>query len=267
MTARSERRMHMQAAGGVQLEVFSGGRGEPLLVLHDQEYVNAWYPFLEDLAAHLAVLVPSHPGFGRSELPKELDSVDDLAYLYLDYAGSLGQVNLLGLGLGGWIAAEMAVRCTHHLKRLVLVDAVGIKVSDRTTRDIADTFILDPQQFLELAWHDPAAGAQQMKIPGLGSYSEDELLTLLRNRQSAALFGWKPFMHNPKLRLRLHRIDIPTLVLWGEADRVVTPDYGRAFAERIPDARFEVIPQAGHYPYLERPGDFAKAVMSFLGRG
>jgi pimeloyl-ACP methyl ester carboxylesterase len=256
----------LRTIGGVRVEVFAGGRGEPLLVLHDHEYVNAWHPFLDSLAGRFSVLAPSHPGFGRSELPADFDTVDDLAYLYLELLRSLGPtpVHVVGLGLGGWIAAEMAVRCTHQIARLVLVDAVGIKVSGPTERDIADTFIIGPREFLELAWHDPEAGAERMKLPGLGSYSEDELVMLLSNRRSAALFTWKPFMHNPKLRRRLARIDRPALVLWGESDRIVTPEYGRAYAGLIPGARFQTIAAAGHYPYLERPEEFVAAVTTFL---
>jgi pimeloyl-ACP methyl ester carboxylesterase len=189
-------------------------------------------------------------------------------------------VSVLGLGIGGWIAAEMAVRCTHHIKRLGLVDAVGIKVSGPTKRDIADTFIIPPQEFLGLAWHDPELGAQRMKLPGVSalhtggtqaavagtaaSLTESELVALLRNRQSAALFTWKPFMHNPKLRARLRRVDVPSLVLWGESDRIVSPEYGRAYAQAIPGARFQTLPAAGHYPYLEQPDAFVEAVETFL---
>ena len=92
-------------------------------------------------------------------------------------------------------------------------------------------------------------------------------MTILRNRQSAALFAWKPFMHNPKLRTWLRRIDVPTLVLWGESDRIVTPAYGRAYADSIPGARFQTIPAAGHYPYLEQPEAFTAALTAFLGAG
>jgi len=234
--------------------------------LHDQEYLNAWHPFLQSLATSFSVVAPSHPGFGRSDLPRDFDTIDDLAYLYLDLLAALGlgPAHLIGLGLGGWIAAEVAVRCSHQIDRLVLVDAVGIKVSGPTSRDIADTFVVGPRELLELAWHDPAAGEERMKLPGLGSFSEDELVTLLRNRQSAALFAWKPFMHNPKLKGRLARINRPTLVLWGESDRIVGPEYGRAYAERIPGARFQLIPAAGHYPYLEQPEAFVQAVRAFL---
>jgi pimeloyl-ACP methyl ester carboxylesterase len=144
---------------------------------------------------------------------------------------------------------------------------VGIKISGRTTRDIADTFVIGPEEFLKLAWHDPAAGARQMKVPGMGSLSEEVLVTLLRNRESVAYLAWKPFLHNPRLRARLSRIDIPTLVLWGESDRIVTPKYGRAYAQSIPGAQFQVIPAAGHYPYLEQPEAFVAAVAAFLQEG
>ena len=256
----------LRTVGSVRLEVLAGGQGAPLLLLHDHEYDHAWHPFLEALGARFSVLAPAHPGFGRSDLPEDFDAVDDVAYLYLDLLRSLGPApaHLVGLGFGGWIAAEMAVRCTHQIERLVLVDAVGIKVSGPTERDVADTFTIGPRELLELAWHDPAAGAERMKLPGLGSLSEEELIRLLRNRQSAALFAWKPFMHNPKLARRLARIDRPTLVLWGESDRIVRPEYGRSYARLIPGARFRVIEGAGHYPYLERPGAFVEAVVGFL---
>ncbi len=261
-----EHQEETRTVGGVQLQVLSGGRGDPLLVLHDYEYYNEWQPFEAALSASYSVLVPSHPGFGASEFPPHFDSIDDLAYVYLDLLRDLGsdRVSVLGLGVGGWIAAEVAVRCTHHLRRLVLVDAVGIKVGGVTDRDITDTFIIGPKDFLQVAWHDPAAGAEQMKLAGLTQLAEPELTTVLRNRQTAAILTWKPFMHNPALRRRLARIDVPTLVLWGESDRIVSPDYGRAYAAAIPGARFQSIPAAGHYPYLEQPEPFVAAVSAFL---
>ncbi|HZU06269.1 MAG TPA: alpha/beta hydrolase [Chloroflexota bacterium] len=265
----SSHQSELRPVSGVTLEILSGGRGEPLLVLHDYEYLNEWQPFEAALAEHYTVVVPSHPGCGRSAFPQEFESIDDLAYLYLDLLREFApaRVHLMGLGVGGWIAAEIAVRCTHHLRRLVLVDAVGIKISDPTTRDIADTYIIGPEEFLKLAWHDPAAGARVMKLPGLGSLSEQELVMLFRGRQSIAQLAWKPFMHNPRLRAWLRRIDIPTLVLWGASDRIVTPEYGQTYAQLIPGARFQVLPAAGHYPYLEQPEAFVAAVTAFLQEG
>jgi pimeloyl-ACP methyl ester carboxylesterase len=251
---------------GVTLQVFRGGQGPTLLVLHDCEVMTEWQPYHAALAARFTVLAPCHPGFGASERPESIDSIDDLAYLYLDLVADFGpqRVDVLGLGMGGWIAAEMAVRCSHSLRRLVLADAVGIKVSGRTEVDIVETFILTRDQLLEASWHDAALGAECMKLPGAPGLADEELLTLIRNREAAARLTWKPFMHNPALRRWLHRIRVPTLVLWGESDRIVRPDYGRAFQQAIPAAQFQLIPAAGHYPYLERPDDFVASVTAFL---
>jgi pimeloyl-ACP methyl ester carboxylesterase len=254
-----------QVVNGLTLQVFRGGQGPTLLVLHDCEVMTEWQPYHAALAAQFTVLAPSHAGFGASEGAESIDSIGDLAYLYLDFVASLGQeVDVLGLGMGGWVAAEMAVRCGHHLRRLILTDTVGIKVSGRTEVDIVETFILSREQLCEVGWHDPALGAERMKLPGAPGLAREELLTLIRNREAAARLTWKPFMHNPALRRWLHRIAVPTLVLWGESDRIVRPDYGRAFQQAIPGAQFQLIPSAGHYPYLERPDAFVAAVTAFL---
>jgi pimeloyl-ACP methyl ester carboxylesterase len=241
---------------------------EPLVVLHDAEsLVSGDEPYLQRLAERFHVVVPSHPGFGGSSLPPDFDAVDDLAYAYLDLLRELDpehKVHLVGLGFGGWIAAELAVRCTHGLRSLSLVDALGIKVGGVQDRDIADIFVVDTDELVRLSWHDPELGAQKMPLPGKSALDEQQLTTLLRNRQSTALFGWKPFLHNPKLRRRLARIDVPTLVVWGESDGWVSVDYGRAFAQAIPGAQFELISQAGHFPYLERPDAFVETLSGWL---
>ncbi len=251
---------------GVPLQVFRGGQGPTLLVLHDYEVVTEWLPYHAALAQRFSVIAPSHPGFGASERPENIENIDDLAYLYLDYLEGLGAepVDILGMGMGGWIAAEVAIRSSHSIRRLVLADAVGIKISGPTEVDILDTFILTGKQLLEASWHDQALGAQRMKLAYTPDLTYEEVVPMARNRESAIRFGWKPFMHNPKLRQWLHRITVPTLVLWGENDRIVRPDYGRAFQQAIPGAKFQAIPEAGHYPYLERPEEFVDAVTAFL---
>jgi pimeloyl-ACP methyl ester carboxylesterase len=260
----SQQQQHL--VDGVTLQVLQGGQGPTLLVLHDCEVMTEWQPYHTALANHFAVLAPCHPGFGGSERPENIDSIDDLAYLYLDFIAGRGpqSVDILGLGLGGWIAAEMAVRCCHAMRRLILADSVGIKVSGRTEVDIVDIFILNRDQLLEVGWHDAALGAEHMKLPGTPGLPDAELLTLIRNRETAVRFAWKPFMHNPLLRRWLRRITVPTLVLWGASDRIVRPDYGRAFQQAIPGAQFQLIPAAGHYPYLEQPEAFVASVTAFL---
>jgi pimeloyl-ACP methyl ester carboxylesterase len=219
---------------------------------------------MELLASEYSVISPSHPGFGASDLPEGCDSVDDLAYMYLDLLRESGPAHVIGMGFGGWIAAEMAVRCTHDIRSLVLVGALGIKAKGREAAEIADIFVMEPRRLLEMAWHDPILGEEKMRLAGLGPMAESDLVTLFRNRQAAALYAWNPFMHNPKLLGRLHRVTVPTLLVWGESDRIVDLDYGQAFARAIPGARFEVLEAAGHYPYLERPERFVELVTRFL---
>jgi pimeloyl-ACP methyl ester carboxylesterase len=128
--------------GARSLQALRGGRGEPVLILHDIDYVNEWQPFEQLLAARFRLTAPSHPGFGASELPPELDSVDDLAYLYLDLLREIGSHHVIGCGFGGWLAAEIAVRCDDD-RSLVLVDPSGPRWVT-ASRDIADTFVLRP---------------------------------------------------------------------------------------------------------------------------
>jgi pimeloyl-ACP methyl ester carboxylesterase len=254
--------------GEVELEVFSrgAGAGEAVVFLHDLDYLNGVeYAFIEGLGRTRRVLAPSHAGFGGSSLPEGADSVDDLAYIYLDWLKTLGPVHLVGAGFGGWIAAEVAVRCTHDIKSLTLVDALGIKVSGPAVTDIKDMFVLSSRELIEACWHEADLGERLMPLPVAGKgFDEDRLTQLLGNRRTAALTAWNPFMHNPKLRARLRRIDVPTLVVWGASDRLVTPEYGRAYANAIPNARFQLIDQAGHYPYLEKPSEFLKRLEAFL---
>jgi len=168
---------------------------------------------------------------------------------------------LIGLSFGGWIAAELAVTCHHRLDGLVLVDAFGIKVSDRETRDILDVFNTAPQEVRRLSWHDPVTWA-----PDLDALSDDELVIRARNWESLCLYGWNPYMYNPQLKRWLRRNTVPTLVMWGASDGIVKPSYGRAFSELIPGSRFELIERAGHHPETEQPRAFVDTVVKFLNR-
>lgn len=252
----------MVSVAGVELEMVERGSGRSLLWLHGEEGLDPGAPFLDLMAGMGRVLAPSHPGFGHSPDSGAIDSVDDLAYLYLDLLAGRDARNavVIGSSLGGWIAAEMAVRCADRLAGLVLVAPLGIKVGDRETRDIPDIFALPPAEVLRLTYADPARAALDYT-----KLSDDQLTVIARNREATALYAWEPYFHNPKLRQRLRRITVPTLLPWGAQDRFVTAGYyGAAYRAAIPGARVSTIEQAGHFPHIEQPEALAEGLRAFL---
>lgn len=246
--------------GDVTLDVIVRGDGPPMLYLHGAGGIRTDTPFLDLLARDARVIAPSHPGFGRSPLPDWFDTVDDLAYLYLDFleAFDLHDVTLVGFSMGGWTAAEIAVRNTSRIARLILVDAVGIKVGDRETRDFPDMYAVNPVDLMNLLFHDTSFA------PKIGEMSDDDITTVARNREAAAMYLWEPYLHNPKLRRRLHRIDVPTLMIWGAEDRLAPPAYGRAYCDSIPGATFTTIENCGHVPEVECPQELCDRIASFV---
>ncbi len=258
-------------AGPLALEMLRQGSGRPILLVHGINPVSPKAPFLGPLAEHGEVIAPSHPGFGASPLPEDFDTMYDLVHLYRDVLDALpDHVTMIGFSFGGWIAAEVAVAGHPKLDRLILVDPVGIKLGGREERDIVHFFNTNPTELNRRSWHDPAR--RPAGNYGLGwqaaiddTISDAELVTLARNWDSLCLYGWRPHMYNPQLKHWLRRISVPTLALWGASDRIVTPDYGRAYSALIPGAQFAVIAQAGHHPELEQPRAFVDHVVRFLG--
>jgi pimeloyl-ACP methyl ester carboxylesterase len=246
---------------GITIETVDRGSGRAILFLHPGIGLDPASPFIDKFVAQARVIAPTHPGFGRSEQPKSFNAVDDLAYFYLDLLDQLDlrEVALVGVSLGGWIAAEIAIKSTARLSHLVLANAVGIKVGDRETRDIADIFAIADKEFNTLAYCDPNVAARDYK-----AMPEADVLAAARNREATARYAWSPYMHDPKLKTRLHRIRIPTLILWGEADRILSEPYGRAYCAAIPGARFETVAHAGHFPHIEQPDEFARRVLAFV---
>jgi pimeloyl-ACP methyl ester carboxylesterase len=248
---------------GVTLEIEEKGQGRPLLFLHPGEGLQPDRPWLDRLARHHRVIAPHHPGFGGSALPDWLGTVDDLAYLYLDLAASLQLQDavLIGACFGGWVAAEIAVRNTQRFAGLLLSAPLGIKAGGVLDRDITDMHAIPRADFMRLAWADPAKGEiDYTQLP------ETELAAIARGREALCVFGWKPYMHNPRLKRWLHRIDIPTHLLWGEQDGIVSLAYGEAWKAEIPGATLETIPSAGHYPHWEQPDAFVRALLAFTER-
>src|SRR5471032_1489992 len=151
---------------GVRLATFDRGSGPPLLFLHPGIGIDPKAPVLDLLARNHRVIAPTHPGFGNSDLPKGMSTVDDLSYFYLDLleAHDLREVAVVGVSFGAWIAAEIAVKTTERLSRLVLANAVGIKVADRETRDIVDIWALTEPELNKLAYFDPKIAERDYKI-------------------------------------------------------------------------------------------------------
>jgi pimeloyl-ACP methyl ester carboxylesterase len=244
---------------GIPLTIRQFGEGVPMLFLHGLDGPTPGARFFSLLANRFRLIVPTHPGFSGTPVPDAIDSIDDLAYLYLELLDEMGldDVILAGASLGGWIAAELAVKCSHRLAGLVLVDSVGIKPGDRETRDIPDMFAMSLATFAELTHHD------QNHLPDFSAMSDEALSEISQNREAAALYLWEPYMHDPKLLHRLHRVGVPTLLIRGESDRFVSASYTEAFRVAIPNAQLTTILQAGHSPHLEQPAEFAGHVLSF----
>jgi pimeloyl-ACP methyl ester carboxylesterase len=244
----------------VSLEVSLVGEGPPLLFLHGGDYFAQNKDFLERLARSRRVMIPRHPGFGGSERPDGFRSVQDLAYLYLDLLDQqrLSDVVLVGSSFGGWIALEICVRSVERIGRLALIDTLGVKFGGREQRDIADIYALPADEVLRRTFFDPSGAA-----PDYAQIDDAEAALIASDRAATALYGWRPYMHNPGLRQWLHRVRVPTLVVWGQSDGIVAPDYGQKLCQSLPDARFELIPEAGHYPQIERPGAVADAIERF----
>jgi len=245
---------------GTRIDVIERGSGRPLLFLHPENGIEPALAAIDALAKGARVIAPTHPGFGRSELPKGMRTVDDLSYFYLDMLDQLDlrDLTVVGVSLGAWIAAEIAVKSSARFAKLVMANAVGVKVGDRETRDIVDVFALTEKEFIDIAYCDAALGTRDYK-----ALPDAEVLAAARAREATARFAWNPYFHNPRLKSRLHRIRIPTLFLWGAHDRMLSEAYGRAYCAMIPGARFEMMERAGHFPHQEQPKVFAEQVLAF----
>jgi pimeloyl-ACP methyl ester carboxylesterase len=244
------------------LELLDCGEGRPLLFLHGGGGFEARQPFVGLLSANRRLIAPSHPGFGQSKLPDWIDSVDDIAYLYLELMDRLGlrELDVVGCSVGGWIAAEMATKSPERIRRMVLVSPVGIKVGPADKLDIPDIFAMPEEEVHKLLYHDPSRAKHD-----IAKMSDEDLTAIFRAREALALLTWEPWMHNPKLRRRLHRIAASTLLLRGESDGLVSEAYLEAYCGLLPNARTLTIKAAGHMPQLEQPAAFADLVLEFLG--
>ena len=246
---------------GATVRLFLGGAdyAPPLVFLHGAGGHTGWMAFLEELSQHYRVFAPEHPGFGQSDDPPWLDNVADLAYFHLDLLKALGldRVHLIGTSLGGWVAAEMAVRNTARLASLTLVCAVGITAEGQPIDDI---FRMPVDENLRRFYADQDRAARRV-----GDMLRVDMSVVAKNRATVMRLAYRPRFHNPDLAKWLHRIDVPTLLVWGEQDGLVPPAFGRAYQPLIPGSRLVILPNAGHAPFDEQKDAFLATFHDFAG--
>lgn len=250
---------HSVEVNGATISYLRAGSGPPMLFLHGAGGVDGWTPYMDALAASYDLIVPDHPGWGRSDTPGWFDNVHDLAFFYLDFmdALKLTGVHLVGGSIGGWIACEIAVRNTKHLATMTLVDPAGLRVAGVQRFDI---FLASHEAHTRALFHDQAFADARLANP-----IEGEHLDLhLKNRYASARVGWQPRLYDPHLAKWLHRIDIPTLVLWGEQDAIFPVAMLDEFVRLIPGAKSVVLPNCGHLPHVECTTAFVSALNAFI---
>ena len=244
----------------MDLDVTSLGSGPPLVFLHGEDGLLFNRPLLDRLAERFTVLAPAHPGWGGSPRPPAVTTIDDIAYLYLDFLAALASpVTVVGVSVGAWIAAEAATMNTTNIAALVLAAPVGIKLGGREDRAFVDLYAVSQAEIAHALYGDTS------RAKDLKSLDDDGFLELAKAEEAVARYVWQPYMHNPKLPHRLHRIDVPTLVVGGDADRFVLEDgYVNAWAELIGDnASAVTIGGAGHRLDEEAPDELARLVHEF----
>jgi pimeloyl-ACP methyl ester carboxylesterase len=244
---------------GCQSFYTRGGAGEPLLLLHGANGRDSWAPLQDTLAQHYDTIVPDHPGFGRSDSPDWIDNISDLTFFYFDVLDALQieSCHLAGHSLGGWLAAELAVRQPERFKSLSLCSAAGILVDDVP---MGDVFMWNPEETIRNVFCTEAAQQRMLAMEP----SVDELELILRAREMSARLAWYPRFHNPDLVKWLHRLRMPVLIQWGDSDKIFPEAYAHAYGRLISGARIEVYPNCGHVPMVEATASYLEHFTGFL---
>jgi pimeloyl-ACP methyl ester carboxylesterase len=244
-----------------RLVLNQAGSGRPAVIVHG----GGGPMTVAALSAHLAetmhVITPTLPGWNGAPRPESMQTIGDVAGALLTWLAEQGLADVLVVGssIGGWIAAEMAVRDSGaRISGLVLIDAVGIDVDGEP---ITDFFALDPRGVVEHSFHDP-----DRFFVDPATLGPEQIATQQANMASLRAFAGDPYMHDPSLRDRLTEVDVPALVIWGDSDRIASPAYGRAYAAALPNATFELIADAGHLPQIEQPAATLPLVDAYAAR-
>ncbi|HEY6434629.1 MAG TPA: alpha/beta hydrolase [Acetobacteraceae bacterium] len=243
---------------GSRMHLLRAGQGQRLLVLHHDIGTLDRLPFYDRLAEQFDVLLPHHPGWGRSERPAWLRSVRDVAAMHQWLLAELDVTDcaLLGLGFGGWIAAEMASLSPRQFRGLVLVGAHGVKPPQG---DILDQAIVSYVAYPQAGFHDQEAFHRVY-----GDVSTDQLEQWDIAREMCFRVAWKPYMYSQTLPHLLGGVRSPGLVVWGDEDRIVPRSAADVYVNALRQARLEIVPGCGHFVDMEKPDALAKLVVSFV---
>jgi pimeloyl-ACP methyl ester carboxylesterase len=253
---------NVDLADGLTLTVDEYGTnsdGSGVLILHGGAGPRTVIGLASALSNHTYAIAPTHPGFDGTPRPDWTTTVADLATAYLDLLDALGvtDVMVIGNSIGGWIAAEMALRDTHRrIKCLTLLNAVGIRPDH--TDDIVDPRTLAPADIPKLSFANPAL------LPDPATLTDEQKAGMAANQKALAIYGGEYFTYDQKLRGRLHRVAVPVLVAWGEQDGIASSEYGRTYASAFPDGHFTPIPNAGHLPHIEQLAHTLAAIRNFV---
>jgi pimeloyl-ACP methyl ester carboxylesterase len=264
LLARSGGQPEAVHVAGRPVSIMHAGEGPTFVYLHSALGESSmWLPFYQAWAKRFRILVPTHPGFGDGNLDG-IDSIEDLAFHYVELFDALGleQVILGGVSLGGWIAAEFAVRWPERVHKLWIADAPGLWVDDEPLPDLF-RIVEDEVALRKLLFHDPNSYIARLVIED--NPDEERFLAGYRAMTTLARLVWeRPY--DPKLAGRLRRVQCPTLLVWGDDDRLVPPSYGKAYQAAIPKSEFKLVPKCGHLPMFEREAEFVETIANFCAR-
>lgn len=251
--------------GTFNAHVTQRGAGEPLLFLHGSGGLHEG-AYLDLLGERFTVYAPWYPGFGPSEGIEHIEDVIDLALYYHDLMDELGlaSAHVVGHSLGGMLAAELAALCSHRVRRLVLANPVGFWRDDEP---VLDFFVLPPEQLLPYVVHDPESEAikEALPRPETPAAMAEAMYLRIQSFSAASKFLWP--IPDRGLRRRIHRIQAPTLIVWGESDRLVPPSYAEDFRSNIKDARVAILKECAHLPMFEQRDEFVSLISEFLSEG
>ena len=248
-----------------RVDMLRGGDGPPLVFLHSFLGETRWLPFHQRLADRFEVVAPAHPGFGATEGLDEIETMEDVVFHYLDVLDGLGlrRASVVGVSLGGWIAAEIAIRYPERIDRLVLADAFGLWLDEYPIPDFVPS-IADPAALRPLVFADPKGPMADLLLPT--KPSDEVRATIARAAAATARLGAPAGMYDPKLVRRLRRATCPALVVWGDRDPLLPLAYAEAWRDRLPNAELQVLQNCGHLPHFEQEDRFVETVTEFCAR-